>query len=277
MIRKPYRPSERKEKFLLGAVLIFVFNTLNYHLTYDVQWFSHFFYKTYVNDLLMGLSAWTLAFFLINKFNKYINSKKPYVIRYFVMYVLISIPAILVLVIWTILTSTMINEQNVEPGFYTHTILIIALEAAFINHIYLNYKTAIINSLFSKSSIRDKIEMNSNQSKYYVDAAQIPCFFSEFNITRAYDAEGKKYYLDKNLKELETTLDPTLFFRANRQFIVNRNAIVSVTKASNKKLLIKIDQGNDVVEVSISRTKSPYFKKWLNRQVHFNTKPGTLH
>ncbi len=277
MGRELYQLSERKEKYLLGAVLIFIFNTLNYHLAYDVEWFSSFFFKTYVNDLLMGLSAWTLAFFLIKKLNKFINSKKPYMIRYVIMYALISVPAILVLIIWTILTSTTINEQNVESGFYTHTILIIALEAAFINHIYLNYKTTILNSLFSKSTVCDKIEMNSNRSKYYVNAAQIPCFFSEFNITRAFDPKGKKYSLDKNLKELETTLDPTIFFRANRQFIVNRSAIVSVTKAANKKLLIQINQGNDVIDISISRAKSPSFKKWLNGQVHFNTKSDTLH
>ncbi|MGW9684554.1 LytR/AlgR family response regulator transcription factor [Flagellimonas sp. 2504JD1-5] len=277
MNRKHNKLSERKEKYLLGVILIFIFNTLNYHLAYDVEWFSPFFFKTFINDLLMGLTAWTFAFFLINKLNKFINSKKQYVIRYLIMYALVSIPAILILIIWTTLTSTGVNEQNVELGFYTHTLLIIALEAAFINHIYLNYKTMILNSLFSNPPFLDKIEMISNRSTYYVDGGQIPCFFSEFNVTRAFDAEGKKYSLDKNLKELETTLDPTLFFRANRQFIVNRNAIVSVTKTANKKLLIQIDQGNDVIDISISRTKSPSFKKWLNGKVQFNIKSDTLH
>ncbi len=269
--------SERKEKYILGVILTFLFNTLNYHLAYNVKWFSSFFFKTYFNDLLMGLCAWTLAFFLINKLNNYINSNKPYFIRYILMYVLASVPAVLVLVIWTKMTSLVINEQNVNSEFYTHTLLIIALEAAFFCHIYLNYKTKSTTTQTSKPLTSSKIEMYHRQNKFYIDSAEISYFFTEFNLTKAFHIGGKKYNLNKNLKQLEETLNSAHFFRANRQYIVNRDAIKCISKAENKKLSIRINHDNDVIDVSISRTKSPHFKKWLNKKVHFNTKNGTVH
>ncbi len=42
-----------------------------------------------------------------------------------------------------------------------------------------------------------------------------------------------------SLDELEDQLDPQMFFRANRQFIINIDAIASVKPIENSKLRIK--------------------------------------
>src|SRR5690242_10248598 len=51
------------------------------------------------------------------------------------------------------------------------------------------------------------------------------------------DDDSKKYSVDKTLTELEEELDPSIFFRANRQYIINLNFIKSFKAYQKVKLL----------------------------------------
>ena len=67
------------------------------------------------------------------------------------------------------------------------------------------------------------------------------------------------------LEEVEELLDPKHFYRANRQFIINIDAIQSVKPVENSKLIIRLKEPNHKLEVDMSRLKSPEFKKWMDR------------
>ncbi|MCU0376563.1 MAG: LytTR family transcriptional regulator [Chitinophagaceae bacterium] len=77
---------------------------------------------------------------------------------------------------------------------------------------------------------------------------------------------GERYQIDySTLEELEELLDPKVFYRANRQFIINIDAVHTVKPVENSKLLIKLKEPNHKLEIDMSRLKSPEFKKWLDR------------
>lgn len=77
---------------------------------------------------------------------------------------------------------------------------------------------------------------------------------------------GDRYMVDVNtLDEIEEVIDPAQFYRANRQFIINIDAIQTVKSIGNSKLLVKLKSPNDKVEISMSREKTPVFKKWLDK------------
>jgi DNA-binding LytR/AlgR family response regulator len=78
------------------------------------------------------------------------------------------------------------------------------------------------------------------------------------------DRESKKYMADKSLAELENELDHSIFFRANRQFIVNFNFIKSFKSYQKVKLLVTMDVPDFEKSVIISQQISPAFKKWMN-------------
>jgi DNA-binding LytR/AlgR family response regulator len=65
------------------------------------------------------------------------------------------------------------------------------------------------------------------------------------------------------MEELEDVLEPALFFRVNRTFIININAIRDVIVYSNSRLLIrpKIDFDKEIV---VSRERVQEFKDWFN-------------
>jgi DNA-binding LytR/AlgR family response regulator len=76
--------------------------------------------------------------------------------------------------------------------------------------------------------------------------------------------DGKHYPLEYSLDRLEKMVDPSDFFRVSRQFMVNIKAIqeVQVYSKSRLKLILEPPFQEDVF---VSFSKSPDFRKWLDR------------
>ncbi len=87
------------------------------------------------------------------------------------------------------------------------------------------------------------------------------CYTSNEKVT-AYDFDGNGYPLDKTLEALQALLPENDFFRANRQFIVARNAVkeISVWFGSRLTLHLSVDIPERIV---ISKARVPEFKAWL--------------
>lgn len=97
-----------------------------------------------------------------------------------------------------------------------------------------------------------------------VSVTDIACFYRD-SINFIYTLTGEKYILDfVTLEEVEELLDPSLFYRSNRQSIINIKAIASVKPHENQKLTITLKNPVNL-EIDISREKAPGFKKWLDR------------
>lgn len=94
--------------------------------------------------------------------------------------------------------------------------------------------------------------------------ADVAYFYSEFKITWAVLNSKQKQLLPYTLEELEDQLDPDIFFRANRQYLINSNSIAGIHNYFNGKLKV-IVQPPVTDDVVISREKAPAFKKWLDR------------
>lgn len=69
---------------------------------------------------------------------------------------------------------------------------------------------------------------------------------------------------ERSIDELMEQLDPLLFYRANRQYLINRHAVYTVTHHFNGKLLASL-QPAPAEPVIISREKASDFRSWLGR------------
>jgi DNA-binding LytR/AlgR family response regulator len=74
----------------------------------------------------------------------------------------------------------------------------------------------------------------------------------------------KTVLFDHTLEELEKLLDPSMFFRINRKYIVSVNAIIDMITFSHYKLKIKLQNCSDD-DIFISRDRMQEFKVWLDR------------
>jgi two-component system LytT family response regulator len=80
------------------------------------------------------------------------------------------------------------------------------------------------------------------------------------NYTRLYFA-GNRPLIQRSLNQLEARLDPRLFFRANRQQIINLQWIEHIDTWFNGKLKIRLRGGE---EVEVSRRQAARFKDILS-------------
>jgi DNA-binding LytR/AlgR family response regulator len=97
-----------------------------------------------------------------------------------------------------------------------------------------------------------------------VPVKEIACFAKEI-LNYIYLFNGEKYSVDINtLDDVEEVLDPAQFYRANRQFIINIDAVQTVKPVENSKLVIRLKEPNHKFEIDMSREKAPAFKKWMD-------------
>ena len=75
---------------------------------------------------------------------------------------------------------------------------------------------------------------------------------------------NQKYVIPSTLDELETQLHPDLFFRANRQFIINRNAIVNVEHYFSRRLIVRLNSTTPE-NIIISKVKAAEFLQWMEK------------
>jgi DNA-binding LytR/AlgR family response regulator len=92
---------------------------------------------------------------------------------------------------------------------------------------------------------------------------QIVCLFSENFIVFAFDIEGKKFIIDtENLTSIEEELDPAIFFRASRKYIINIEFITTYKVVDRVKLQVEMTVPlKDPVKIGQERAKE--FKRWI--------------
>tara|TARA_R110002049_G_scaffold107950_4_gene255862 strand:+ start:10306 stop:11412 length:1107 start_codon:yes stop_codon:yes gene_type:complete len=92
---------------------------------------------------------------------------------------------------------------------------------------------------------------------------EIAYIYTENTITYVVCFNGKRSTTNASLDDMYTNLNATLFFRANRQFIISITAIDKIIKYGNSQLKILL-QSKTSEEIIISKNKAAEFKQWLN-------------
>jgi two-component system LytT family response regulator len=94
-------------------------------------------------------------------------------------------------------------------------------------------------------------------------AEDIAWFYTSQEVVHAQTFDGKSYIVDFTLEQLQEQLDPRRFFRVNRQFIIQRRAIVEVNFYFNGRLLVKASPAAEE-KMLVSKARVPEFKTWMN-------------
>jgi two-component system, LytTR family, response regulator LytT len=95
-------------------------------------------------------------------------------------------------------------------------------------------------------------------------AEKIGYFFSENKLTFIVSKDGKRYPIDQPLEELVDLLDPKIFFRINRQFIVTFESIAEIHPYFKGRIKLTLNPKSEE-DVIISSERTPEFKKWIDQ------------
>jgi len=93
---------------------------------------------------------------------------------------------------------------------------------------------------------------------------EIAYFYADQKLNFLVEKSGKQFIVDHSLDKLEPQLDPELFFRINRQFIISFESISSMVSYSKSRIKVEL-QPPASRESIVSVERSPEFKIWLNQ------------
>jgi DNA-binding LytR/AlgR family response regulator len=111
--------------------------------------------------------------------------------------------------------------------------------------------------------IRNRVIVRKGNEHLSLLLNDVALFYSENKIAFLIDKDGREYMTDRNLTDLENKLDPSTFFRANRQYIVNINFIKSFKTFERSKIWVNLTIANEEHKIIISQETAPYFRRWI--------------
>lgn len=121
-------------------------------------------------------------------------------------------------------------------------------------------KKLLVNPLEREYKKRFTVKVGQHLKMVPIEDAE--CFYSENKSTYIYTSDGRSYPLEYSLEMLEEELPPNIFFRVNRKFYVNIEAIEDIITYSNSRLKIKLKQFKEQ-EIIVARERVKAFKDWL--------------
>lgn len=119
-----------------------------------------------------------------------------------------------------------------------------------------------IKKMQQPSEYRSRFLVKQGQKMISMEASDIAYIFSENGFSFLRTHQNQKYIIDHTLDELEQSLSPKHFFRANRQFILTNKCVIAIHTWFNQKLKVEV-KPEAAEHVVISRDKANAFKTWM--------------
>jgi DNA-binding LytR/AlgR family response regulator len=108
--------------------------------------------------------------------------------------------------------------------------------------------------------------VNSGFSSVPILSNSIAYIFKFNEITCLKTFEDKEYSSNSSLENLEAVLNPTTFFRINRQILVHVSSIKKFKADVNGKLEVEITPSFSN-PVYVSKKKAPEFREWIGKKI----------
>ena len=119
-----------------------------------------------------------------------------------------------------------------------------------------------INQLTEKTKFQSRILVTVKDKIIPLAVDDIACIYSTDRKTEIITTVEETYAYNKPLDSIIRNLDPTVFFRANKQFIINRNQIADITVWFDSRLRLRLTTETPA-EIYIAKNRAREFKSWL--------------
>ena len=124
----------------------------------------------------------------------------------------------------------------------------------------------ILSELIStKNNFRERFLVKKGDSLFPLLTNDVAYFYAEEKVVFAKIKSNQRYIIDFTLDSLETTLNPEIFYRANRKILLSIECVKQIKNSFNGKLKAFVNPASEE-EIIISREKAQHFKNWLGRK-----------
>ena len=111
---------------------------------------------------------------------------------------------------------------------------------------------------------RKRLVTYQNDEMILLDMQDIALFSLEDETIFIYTFFGKRFTINLSLEEVMKQVDNHLFYRANRQYIININSIKTILIYGKNQLHL-VTKPESKGEIIISKNKVAEFKKWIDQ------------
>jgi len=126
----------------------------------------------------------------------------------------------------------------------------------------LNLQDILDISRLKPVKYRSTFLFNQRDTLTPIDVKDIAYFLIDNGNVKAFCFNATEFKINQKLEEVEKELDPELFFRANRQYIIQKNAIKNLQIHFYGKLVVNL-KSSPHEQIIVSREKAPLLKKWM--------------
>jgi len=117
---------------------------------------------------------------------------------------------------------------------------------------------------FGKKEYKSRFLVKIGDQLKYIPVQDVAYFYAEENVVFVITRKNDRYIIDYSIEEVDGLVDPKDFFRLNRAFVTNIDAIDKVYKHLNSRLKIELKPAIDK-EILVSRAKVSEFLEWMDR------------
>ncbi|MGB3618712.1 MAG: LytTR family DNA-binding domain-containing protein [Catalinimonas sp.] len=109
---------------------------------------------------------------------------------------------------------------------------------------------------------KERFLVRRGEQLLLIPTGEVAYFRAAHELVYLHTADGRKHPVEYTLEQIEQLLDPAHFFRVNRQFLVQLDAIGEIHTYFNSRLKLRLrpDAGAEVI---VSRGKVATFRAWL--------------
>lgn len=170
-----------------------------------------------------------------------------------------------------------VNGVNIFDTLYLRfdfpvvVILILLMNMFFVLQYFYRYAHSRIHGTVptdlheeKKSKYTETLIIRSGSQSIPVVVAQVCFFFLEGDYRYLQTFDGRKHLLTQTLDEMEGALRKEMFFRANRQVIVNRTACIHYNTLDFGKLEVKTSPAFST-PIIVSQKRAKDFKQWISK------------
>ncbi|MCD0471434.1 LytTR family DNA-binding domain-containing protein [Flavobacterium sp. JAS] len=117
----------------------------------------------------------------------------------------------------------------------------------------------------NQNNIQHHFLVNHRDKLISINDTAITYFFATGKHLFIHTNSGNSYLYNSNLKDLINKLDPVLFFKVNRKYIINRHHIQEIIKHSSQKIELLLNVSiPDSEPIILSKKEINNFKNWLD-------------
>lgn len=131
-------------------------------------------------------------------------------------------------------------------------------------HFTTNYATLLREwqAIGQNNGYRQRFLVKKGIEWITIQTAEIAYCYSAYKLVFLIERTGQKHIVDKSLNDLEKELDPALFFRVNRKYLVNIHQVRKIKALLKGKLLLDLSPKSGE-EILVSQERAGAFKIWM--------------